>query len=216
MNNKFFETMFTQSVKTAQERYGSRKHYVKFEGKAIGIPILGNAERDFIESRDGFYIATVNEHQQPYIQFRGGPAGFLKVLDEHTLGYADFRGNLQYISVGNIRANDKTALFLMDYPARTRLKILARAEVRDAEEAPELISLLAVPGYKGKIERAVTLHLEAFDWNCPQHITPRYTIQEVNRMVQPLHQHIEKLEKENMRLAKLVEEVNGSRSRVNQ
>jgi predicted pyridoxine 5'-phosphate oxidase superfamily flavin-nucleotide-binding protein len=200
MGNKFSETMFTESVKAVQEHYGSRKHYAKFEGIAPEPASLSDAEIDFIESRDGFYIATVNEDLQPYIQFRGGPAGFLKVLDERTLAYADFRGNLQYISVGNLRKNDKAALFLMDYATRRRLKILARVEVKDADEVPELIRALETPGYKAKIERAVTLHVEAFDWNCPQHITPRFTIDEVKRMAQPLYEHIEKLKAEIQRL----------------
>lgn len=206
MGNKFYETMFTESVKAAQQRYGSRRHYEKFEGAIPQFAGLGDGERDFIESRDGFYIATVNENFQPYVQFRGGPAGFLKVLDERTIGYADFRGNLQYVSVGNLRANDKTALFLMDYATRTRLKILARAEVKDADEVPELIRMLAVPGYKARIERAVTLHVEGFDWNCQQHITPRYTIDEVKRIAHPLYEQIEKLEGENERLTKLLGE----------
>lgn len=207
MSSKFYETMFTQSVKRAQEHYGSRKHYRKFEEMPSEIPVLGDAEQDFIESRDGFYIATVNEDLQPYIQFRGGPAGFLKVLDERTLGFADFRGNLQYISVGNLSVNDKAALFLMDYANRRRLKIIARVEVRHADEVPELVGRLEMPEYKAKIERAMTLHVEAFDWNCPQHITPRYTIDEIRQMSLPLYEHVENLEEENRRLTGLLDKL---------
>lgn len=196
MSHKFYDLTFTPGVKAAQERYGTRKNYARFEGGEPDFHGLSDAEKDFIESRDGFYMGTVGEGGQPYIQFRGGPPGFLKVLDDNTLGYADFRGNLQYISVGNLSTNDKAALFLMDYANKSRLKILVRVEVRDAVEATEIIGKLTMPGYKAKIERAMILHVEAFDWNCPQHITPRYTIDEIRSMTAPMQEHIEKLEKE--------------------
>lgn len=196
MPNKFHEIAFTPPVKKAQEHYGSRKHYAKFEAGPDKNFVLTDAEKDFIEQRDGFYMATAGESGQPYIQFRGGRPGFLKVLDERTLGYADFRGNLQYISVGNLAANNKAALFLMDYANRRRLKILATVEVHDASDRPDLIEKLADPAYDAKVERAFILNVEAFEWNCPQHITQRYTIEEVRQMVQPLNEHIEKLEKE--------------------
>ena len=196
MSHKFYDLTFTPSVKGAQEHYGTRRNYARFEGGEPDFHGLSDAENDFIEARDGFYMATVNEDGQPYIQFRGGPKGFLKVLDDRTLGYADFRGNLQYISVGNLAANDKAALFLMDYAHQSRLKLLVRVEVRDAKDAPELIEKLTMPDYKAKIERAMILHVEAFDWNCPQHITQRYTIEEIRMMTAPMTEHIEKLEKE--------------------
>ena len=196
MANKFHEIAFTPSVKQVQEHYGTRRHYAKFESGPDRNVLLTDAESDFIEKRDGFYMATVGETGQPYIQFRGGPTGFLKVLDERTLGYADFRGNLQYISVGNLAANNKAALFLMDYPNQRRLKILATVEIHQAANRPDLIEKLADPTYKAKVERAVILKVEAFDWNCPQHITPRYTIEEVRQTIQPLNEHIEQLEKE--------------------
>lgn len=196
MSHKFYEIMFTDAVKAAQERYGSRRQYEKIQhGKARG-EVLADAEIDFIEQRDGFYMATVGEQLHPYLQYRGGRRGFLKILDERTLGFADFRGNLQYISVGNLRANNKAALFLMDYANQRRLKILAETEVKDAGDAPELIERLRDAGYEAKIERAIILHVEAFDWNCPQHITPRYTIDEIKTMVQPMNEYIERLEKE--------------------
>lgn len=196
MSHNFYDLTFTPSVKSAQEHYGTRKNYARFEGGEPDFHGLTDAENDFIEARDGFYMATVNEGGQPYIQFRGGPSGFLKVLDDRTLGFADFRGNLQYISVGNLKANDKAAIFLMDYASQTRLKLLVTVEVRDAKDDPDATEKLTMPGYKAKIERAMILHVEAFDWNCPQHITPRYTIEEIRSMTAPLHEHIEKLERE--------------------
>lgn len=196
MSHKFYDLTFTPGVKAAQEHYGTRRNYARFEGDEPDFHGLSDAESDFIAARDGFYMATVGEDGQPYIQFRGGPAGFLKVLDNQTLGYADFRGNLQYISVGNLATNDKAALFLMDYASQSRLKILVRVEVRDAADAPEIIEKLTMPGYKAKIERAMILHVEAFDWNCPQHITPRYTIEEIRTITAPMQEHIEKLEQE--------------------
>ncbi len=188
--------MFTPSVKLAQERYGSRKKLERFEGGESDFNGLTDAEMDFIASRDGFYMATVSETGQPYIQFRGGPPGFLKFFDDRTLGFADFRGNLQYISVGNLAANAKVALFLMDYANKARLKILARAEIKPSADAPEIIAELTMPDYKAKIERAVILHIEAFDWNCPQHITRRFTMDEIRTMMAPVYEHIERLEKE--------------------
>jgi predicted pyridoxine 5'-phosphate oxidase superfamily flavin-nucleotide-binding protein len=198
MSNKFYEIAFTPAVKKAQEQYGSRCRLAGFDADGDGESevSLSGAEIDFIEQRDGFYMATVGEGGQPYIQFRGGPPGFLKVLDDKTLGFADFRGNLQYISVGNLAASNKAALFLMDYANRQRLKIFAEAEVTDARETPAAIENLRDADYKAKIERAVVLHVKAFDWNCPQHITPRYTMDEVRSMIRPLNEYVEKLEKE--------------------
>ena len=196
MSHKFFDLTFTESVKQAQEKYGSRRSYARSEGGKPDFYGLGDAEQDFIEQRDGFYMATVNNEGQPYLQFRGGAKGFLKVLDDKTLGFADFRGNMQYISIGNLQENKKAALFLMDYPNQTRLKILANVEVIDAKDAPEIIEKLTVPDYKAKIERAMILHVEAFDWNCPQHITQRYTMDEIKQMLAPMSEHIAKLESE--------------------
>jgi uncharacterized protein len=157
---------------------------------------IGDAETDFIAERDSFYLATVGENGYPYVQFRGGPQGFLKVLDRGKLAYADFRGNMQYISVGNLHRNDKAALILMDYVNRRRLKIYARIEVVEAKDAPEIIAQLQDSEYQAQIERAMILHVEAFDWNCPQHITPRFTMDEIKPMIASLYGHIEKLEKE--------------------
>ncbi len=206
MSHKFFDLTFTESVKEAQEKYGSRRSYARSEGGKSDFYGLGDSEQDFIEQRDSFYMATVNHEGQPYIQFRGGSQGFLKVLDDKTLGFADFRGNMQYISVGNLNENKKAALFLMDYPNKTRLKILANVEVKEASEVPELIEKLTVPNYKAKIERAMILHVEAFDWNCQQHITQRFTMEEIKRIVAPMNEHIEKLEKENLELKELLKQ----------
>ncbi len=196
MSHKFYDLTFTPSVKATQEHYGTRQNYARFEGGEPDFYGLMEAENDFIETRDGFYMATVGEDGQPYIQFRGGPPGFLKVLDDKTLGYADFRGNLQYISVGNLRANDKAAIFLMDYANQRRLKILARVEVKDASDDPDMIERLEMPDYKAKIERAMILRVETFDWNCPQHITPRFTFEEIKQITKPMRDQIEKLEGE--------------------
>lgn len=197
MANKFYEIAFTDGVKQAQKHYGSRHRYEKIQsiGKSQNS-VLSDAEIDFIENADGFYMATIGEQNHPYVQFRGGQTGFLRVLDEKTLGFADFRGNLQYISVGNLRKNKKTALFLMDYANQRRLKILAEVEIKDAVDAPELLEKLRDEDYKAEIERVFILKVEAFDWNCPQHITPRYTIEQIKQMVQPLNDYIERLERE--------------------
>lgn len=200
MSHKFFDLTFTESVKAAQEKYGSRNHYARSEGGEPDFYRLTDSERLFIGERDGFYMATVNQDLQPYIQFRGGKKGFLKVLDDRTLGFADFRGNLQYVSVGNLKVNHKAALFLMDYASKSRLKILAEIEVLDAAEAPEIIEELADKDYKAKVERAMVLHVKAFDWNCQQHITERYTLSEINAISAPLHNRIETLEAEIKRL----------------
>jgi predicted pyridoxine 5'-phosphate oxidase superfamily flavin-nucleotide-binding protein len=154
----------------------------------------------FIAARDSFYMATVSENGWPYIQHRGGPPGFLKVLDEKTLGFADFRGNRQYISLGNIAADDRVSLILVDYPNRARLKILAHMAARDLAADPDLAARLTLPGYKGKPERAFLLHLENFDWNCPQHITPRFTMPEIETAVSPLRARLAALEAENQAL----------------
>ncbi len=170
---------FTDSVKAIQTRHGSRDSYAKVEKNwwpdSI-TPELAN----FISERDSFYMATVNSEGQPYIQHRGGPKGFLKVLDNRTLGFADFRGNRQYISYGNLEENNKVCLFLMDYPNRIRIKLWGTADVIEDDQA--LIHQLSVSDYKGKPERAFIIRVETWDKNCPQHITPRYTVKEINEL----------------------------------
>jgi len=199
MAKNFADIAFTDSVKAQQEQYGSRQQYARMDQLARGTT-LTLAETEFIAARDGFYLATVGETGYPYVQFRGGPPGFLRVLDAQTLSYADFRGNRQYITVGNLDRNDRASLILMDYANRSRLKIYARIEGMNAKDRPELMEKLLVPGYDAKIERAMLLHVDAFDWNCPQHITPRFTMEEIQTMNAPLYEHVAKLEGELMRL----------------
>jgi predicted pyridoxine 5'-phosphate oxidase superfamily flavin-nucleotide-binding protein len=199
MARNFGAIAFTEAVKAQQEKHGSRRSYARLDATEQATTI-GFSEADFIAERDGFYLATVGSNGYPYVQFRGGPKGFLKVLDQATLGFADFRGNLQYVSVGNLDGNDRAALIFMDYANRRRLKVYARIDVIDAGEDPALIEQLEEPSYSAKIERAMLLHVEAFDWNCPQHITPRYTIEEIQEMNAPLHERIAELEAELARL----------------
>jgi ferredoxin-NADP reductase/predicted pyridoxine 5'-phosphate oxidase superfamily flavin-nucleotide-binding protein len=194
MAKKFAEISFTPSVKAAQTRYGSRAANEGFEHAEDAGDTLGPVEAAFIEERDGFYQATVNESGWPYVQFRGGPAGFLKVLDERTIGYADFRGNIQYLSVGNLNANDRIALILMDYANRRRLKIWARVRIVHRDEDPALLARLEVPTYRARVERAVVMTIEAVDWNCPQHITPRFTESQIAELVAPLRNRLAELE----------------------
>jgi predicted pyridoxine 5'-phosphate oxidase superfamily flavin-nucleotide-binding protein len=200
MSRSFAQIAFTPLVKEQQQKRGSRSQYERME--KLGPPgnALSEYEREFIRVRDSFYLATVSETGWPYIQHRGGQAGFLHVLDEHTLGFADFRGNRQYISLGNLEHDDRVALFLMDYPSRTRLKILGHADVREGEAAEQLIEQLSGPEEKKLIERAVVIRVEAFDWNCQQHITPRFTEEQIVKGMAPLRQRLSELEEENKRL----------------
>ena len=199
MTYRFLDITATPSVRAAQAANGSREIWERFSGDRAFDRFTDN-EVEFIEARDSCYMATVSESGWPYVQHRGGPPGFLKVLDATTLAFADFRGNRQYISLGNVTADDRVALILMDYPNRTRLKVLAHLEVRDLGGEPELATRLALPGYKARPERAFLLHLETFDWNCPQHITPRFTNAEIEVAVAPLRARLVALEAENRAL----------------
>ncbi len=199
MSYGFLDIASTPSVKAAQAANGSAEQWSDFRGNRA-FDRFTPSEVQFIAERDSFYMASVSETGWPYMQHRGGPAGFLRVLDDKTLGFADFRGNRQYISVGNIAADDRVALFLMDYPNRRRLKILAHAEERDLTSDPELSQRLAISDYNAKVERAMLFHLEAFDWNCPQHITPRYTQDELTPILEPVRERIAELEAENKEL----------------
>ncbi len=181
MTDNFTELAFTDSVKVQQEKYGTRTAYARMEQGGKFRNQITWQEQRHIEDRDGFYMASVGENGWPYMQFRGGPKGFLKVIDDNTLAFTDFRGNGQYISTGNINATRKTVLFLMDYTQKQRLKIWAEAEVLDPAEHPELAKKLIVPDYQATVERIIVFKVHAFDWNCPQHITPRYTQEEVER-----------------------------------
>ena len=154
----------------------------------------------FIAQRDSFYLATVSETGWPYIQHRGGPSGFLKVLDTKTLAFADYRGNRQYISVGNLAADERAALILVDYAAKARLKIYAHIKAMALDADPTLTQRVVVPGYKAKPERILLLHLATFDWNCPQHITPRFTKREIAEAMRPMRERLAALETENAQL----------------
>lgn len=181
MPNRFSEIAFTEHVKALQERHGSRRAYAnQSRGATPGErDTLGEDERAFVESRDSFYLSTVAETGWPYIQHRGGPIGFLRVIDEHTIGFADLAGNKQYVSLGNLENDDRASLFLMDYPSQTRLKILAHAKVVERDADPALVDGFAIAEYPGRVERAMIFSIEGFSWNCQQHITPRYTLAEI-------------------------------------
>jgi hypothetical protein len=191
MADKYLELMVTPAVAQAQEHYFGR-----------AIDMSGQRQRDaltedetsFIEARDSFYMATVTETGWPYLQHRGGQPGFLRVLNPATLAFADYKGNRQLISTGNLAANDRVSLFLMDYPQRTRLKILGHARVEDARQHPDLVAQLAEPELQRKVERVFLIDVVSFDWNCPQYITPRFTESEVKAAVAPLQQRIAELE----------------------
>ena len=206
MGRRFAQLAFTPGVKEQQTRHGSRSQYQRVETSGSPGATLGPAEQAFVRTRDGFYMASVSETGWPYIQFRGGPKGFLRVLDDHTLGFADLRGNMQYISTGNLLHDDRVALFLMDYAHQTRLKILGHAEIHEnTPEAKEWIDRLYLPEEDARPERAVLIHVEAYDWNCPQHITPRYTQEELAEALEPMRRRLAQLEEENARLRRQAE-----------
>lgn len=189
MGSHFLHLATTPAVRSAQERYYGRGQVVA----PAAADRLGEVERGFIAARDSFYLATVTESGWPYVQHRGGPAGFLQVLEPNVIGFADVRGNRQLLSTGNVAANDRVALFLMDYPQRARLKILGHARVIAAADDPDLAARLRVAGM-APAERLVRIEVVAFDWNCPKFITPRYTRAEVEDVVVPLKNRIAELE----------------------
>ena len=195
----FLDVAATPSVCAAQAAMGSERVWRDFKGHREFDKFTPN-EAAFIAGRDSFYMATVSETGWPYVQHRGGPPGFLKLVDEKTLAFADYRGNRQYISVGNLAADDRAALILMDYAGRARLKIYARVEPVPLDADATLAERVTMPGYKAKPERTLLLHLVAFDWNCPQHITPRFTETEIAEAVQPLRDRLTELEAENAAL----------------
>lgn len=205
MTDNFTELAFTDSVKSQQEKYGTRTAYARMEKGGKFRNQLTWQEQGYIKKRDSFYLASVGENGWPYMQFRGGPQGFLKVVGDNTLAFADFRGNGQYISTGNFGDNKKTMLFLMDYPNKQRLKIWAEAEVLDPKEHPELAEQVVLPDYEAKVERIIVFKVQAFDWNCPQHITPRYTQEEIADSQQALTTRIAELETENKSLRQQIE-----------
>jgi uncharacterized protein len=193
MTSRFLNLVFTPSVKAAQQQNGSRDAYAKRDSASEPDRLTEN-EAQFIATRDSFYMASVGAAGWPYIQHRGGPPGFIKVLGERTLGLADFRGNRQYVSVGNLADDNRVALFMMDYARRARLKLLGRARTLDLADAPDLAAALIDQDYNAKVERGLIIDVEAFDWNCPQHITPRFTLAEIEPSVAALKARIAELE----------------------
>ena len=197
----FGSLVFTPLVKKLQERYGSRRQYERMENSGATQDRLTEFETEFLAQRDSFYMATTGATGWPYVQHRGGPKGFLKVIDDRTLAFGDLRGNKQYISLGNFQHDDRVALFFMDYPNQTRLKILGRVEVHENDaQSPALLQSLRTDEPNAVVERAILIHVEGFDWNCPQHITPRHTIEELQDVLAPLRQKLEKLDTENAAL----------------
>jgi hypothetical protein len=218
MGRRFQELAFTPLVQQEQKRHGSRDQYQRVYDAGKAGDALGTQEQAFIAARDSFYMASVSETGWPYVQHRGGPAGFLRVLEPKLLGFADLRGNKQYISLGNLEHDARVALFLMDYPHQTRLKILGRVEAievgagigtgkgrgagteqdaRIAELLPRLEFVDPETGKAATPEHILLIHVEAVDWNCPQHITPRYTLEEFEPSLTALRQRLEALEAEN-------------------
>jgi predicted pyridoxine 5'-phosphate oxidase superfamily flavin-nucleotide-binding protein len=198
---RFHELAFTPLVKEQQTQHNSRNQYARMQQNSAAGDTLGSDEQAFIQLRDSFYMASVSETGWPYIQHRGGPAGFVKLLNPKLLGFADLRGNKQYISLGNLQHDSRVALFFMDYPHQTRLKILGRVEIHEQDAlAPDLIAALRTAEPGAVVERAILIHVEGFDWNCPQHITPRYTLEELEPSLAPLRQRLAELEAENAAL----------------
>ncbi len=191
MPEKYLQILTTPSVGRAQAHYYGRS---RVPAIAPERDPLGPEEQSFVLARDSFYLATVSESGWPYLQHRGGAPGFLQVVDHHTLAFADYSGNRQLLSTGNLAVNDKVALFLMDYPNRTRLKILGHGRVVDAREHLELVAKWAETRVHAVVERLFMIDVISFDWNCPKYITPRYTVAEVESAVAPLRQRIAELE----------------------
>lgn len=199
MSYGFLDIAVTPSVQAVQAKMGAEHIWQDFKGHR-DFDRFTEDEAAFIAGRDSFYMATVSETGWPYVQHRGGAPGFLKLVDDRTLAFADYRGNRQYISTGNLAANDRACLFLMDYAHRARLKVYAHVETLALDDDPALTELVTVPDYRARLERIFRLRLEVFDWNCPQHITPRFTEQEVTVAARPLRDHLAQLETENAEL----------------
>lgn len=188
MTRRFAQLMFTPAVRDVQAALGSRGAYERLEGRAGASEVLGPDEIEYITARDSFYMATVSETGWPYVQHRGGPAGFVKIIDKRTIGFADYRGNRQYISAGNLTRDDRVSLIMVDYPNRQRLKMIGHARLLDARSDPQMIERLRDDRYAARVERAMVIAIEGFDWNCPQHITPRLTEVDIAASMMPLHE----------------------------
>lgn len=193
MGHAYQDIAFTDAVKALQRAHGSRNSYARFEEGPVRGDRIGVSEASFIAARDSFYMASTGATGWPYVQHRGGPEGFVRVLDEKTLGFADFVGNRQYISLGNLQGDDRVSLFFMDYANRVRLKLFGHASVVDPDDS-ETLSRLALPGYRAHVERGLLIRVAGFDWNCPQHITPRFTEAQVAEAVKGLTARIAELQ----------------------
>ena len=192
MSQSFLRTMFSEPVLREQERYYGRSQKIPPAGD---VDQIGPDEAEFIQARDSFYMATVTPDGWPYIQHRGGPRGFIRVRDPHTLVFADFSGNRQLLSTGNLTANDRVSLFMMDYPRQARLKVIGHAEVLPARSNPALLPEFKPEGLSDqKVERFISIHVIGLSWNCPKYITPRFTAEEIEAAVAPLHERIRDLE----------------------
>jgi uncharacterized protein len=201
MGKNFYRTLFSERAKEMQAQAGSRSAYARMELGAPGEPdLIGASEADFIAARDSFYMSTITENGWPYIQHRGGPAGFVQVLADNRLAFADYDGNRQYISVSNLEQSDRVALFLMDYPNRRRLKLIGHARSVAIDEVPEIVRFLQAVEYRGVPERGIVIQVTGFDWNCPQHITPRFTREQIEERIRPLRTEVETLQAEVTRL----------------
>lgn len=197
MAQNYRHTLFDDAVKAEQERHGSRASYAKMDLGADGTPdTLTAREIAFIEERDSFYMASVNAEGWPYMQHRGGPAGFLRHIAGNRIGFADFRGNKQYISTANLKGNDRVSLFLMDYPNRERLKLVGRAQSVELADDPALVTSLMPEGYRAAPERAFLIDVIGWEWNCSQHITPRFTEAQISTAIRPMADEINQLRAE--------------------
>ncbi len=206
MAHPFGSLIFTPVVQALQERHGSRRQYARIQASPGPAAPLGADEEAFIAERDSFYMASVGETGWPYVQHRGGPVGFLKVIDSHTIAFADFAGNKQFVSTGNLSNDGRVALILVDYPSQSRLKILGHARAVEGEAAGEWLVAVQDPSYKATIERVFVIHVDAVDWNCSQHITPRYTAAEIQAAVAPLEDRVRRLADENDSLRRQLEQ----------
>ncbi|MGK5499045.1 pyridoxamine 5'-phosphate oxidase family protein [Streptomyces sp. URMC 125] len=200
MTSRYAQVAFTRNVRRHQEAHRSRRAYARMEQGPAEADLLGPDEAGFIAERDSFYMASIGETGWPYVQHRGGPPGFVHILDLGTLAFVDYRGNRQYITVGNLDHEDRVSLLFMDYPRQARLKVYGRARAVDPPEAGDLLERLSPAGVRSPVERLILVAVEAYDWNCPQHITPRYTAEEVEHAVEPLRRRLEHLERENAAL----------------
>lgn len=196
----FGSLLFTTVVKELQERYGSRRQYEQIARAGASHDRLSRFEKEFLAKRDSFYMATVGATGWPYVQHRGGPKGFLKVIDDRTLALADFRGNKQFISTGNLMTDNRVAIILVDYPQQARLKILGRVDVLEGDKAASWLDRVRSPEYRAAIDRVFVIHVEAYNWNCQQHIVPRYTVEEIREVVNAMEDRVRALESENKAL----------------